>query len=350
MNSTARQGNDPGLGPDGRDDPILVVGPAWVGDMVMAGSLFMALKRRWPGRPIDVLAPATTLPVLDFMPQVRRGIAQPLGHGRFGLAERRRLGRSLRDTGYGTAYVLPRSWKSALVPFFARVPERIGYWGEARIGLLNRPRRLDKRRLGRTVERFVALAGPADTVPAVDPPRLAVPAAAISSVRAEVLPDIKAGNRLLALCPGAEYGPAKRWPAANAGRFAALATAAGWSVCLIGGPKDREIAGAIRELAPGARDLTGRTTLAQAIALIAGADQVVSNDSGLMHVAAALGRPQVALFGSSSPAHTPPLSTDARTIALDLPCQPCFARECPLGHLNCLVGITPERVMAEIAP
>ncbi|MEQ9813404.1 MAG: lipopolysaccharide heptosyltransferase II [Azospirillaceae bacterium] len=350
MSSTASQNGDPSGGSDRRRDPILVVGPAWVGDMVMADSLFLALKVRWPDRPIDVLAPAATLPVLDFLPAVRRGIAQPLGHGSFGLGERRRLGRSLRGAGYGTAYVLPRSWKSALAPFFARVPERIGYWGEARLGLINRPRRLDKRRLGRTVERFAALASPPGATPTVMPPHLDVPAAATATALAGLLPDTAPADRLLVLCPGAEYGPAKRWPAAHAGRFAALAAAAGWTVCLIGGPKDRQIAQAIAELAPAAIDLTGRTTLAQAIALIARADQVVSNDSGLMHVAAALGRPQVALFGSSSPAHTPPLNPAARTIALGLDCQPCFARDCPLGHLNCLVGITPERVMAELPP
>lgn len=333
---------------DGLTSAILVIGPAWVGDMVMAQSLFRALKLRWPNRPIDVVAPASTRPLLGFMPEVRATIGQPLGHGKIGLGARRNMGRALRSGGYDTAIVLPRSWKSALVPYFAGIPERVGYWGEARIRLLTHPRRLDKQALPRTVDRFVALAGPGGDAPVdVMAPSLVVhPADTLATMATHGLNN--RSDRIVALCPGAEYGPAKRWPARHAASFADRAASAGWTVWLIGGPGDREIADAIisnAEVAPERIvDLVGHTDLVEAVTLLNRADTVVSNDSGLMHVAAALGRPQIALFGSSSAAHTPPLSDKAQILSLDLPCQPCFKRECPLGHLDCLNKLMPQRV------
>ena len=328
---------------EGPDSAILIIGPAWVGDMVMAQSLLRALKKRWPHRAIDVVAPASTRPVLGFMPEVRATISQPLGHGKFGLGARRNMGR-----GYGTAIVLPRSWKSALIPYFAGIPERIGYWGEARIRLLTHPRRLDKRALPRTVDRFVALAGRAgDNTVQVSPPSLTVDPSDREAAMAALGLQARTG-RILALCPGAEYGPAKRWPAHHVASFTNQASSAGWTVWLIGGPSDREIADAIKagigETSDGVIDLVGRTSLVEAVSLLDCAEIVVSNDSGLMHVAAALGRTQIALFGSSSAAHTPPLSDKAVVLSLDLPCQPCFKRECPLGHLDCLNKLLPQQV------
>jgi heptosyltransferase-2 len=325
----------------GREAPVLVVAPAWVGDMVMAQSLFAVLKRTHPGRPLHVLSPAATQPLLAFMPEVDRAIALPLRHGQLGLASRYRLGRALRAERYDWAIVLPRAFKAALVPFFAGAERRTGYQGEARYGLINDARRDPGHAAARTIDRFLALAGAAGPPPA---PRLSVPAETVRAALgalALAAPD----GRLLALGPGAEFGPSKRWPAEH---FAALARAwqaQGGAVWLIGGPGDRAASAAIAASAPGCLDLAGRTDLAQAVALLSLADAVVSNDSGLMHVAAALGRPQVALFGSSSPEITPPLSPHARALWLRLDCSPCFKRVCPLGHHRCLRDLTPAAVM-----
>jgi len=328
---------------------VLVVGPAWVGDMVMAHSLFAALKRDRPDRRLDVLAPPWTRPLLDHMPEVDGAVVQPVGRGRLGLGERRRLARDLRGR-YAWAVVLPNSFKSALVPFWARIPRRTGYVGELRRGLLNDARRLDTARLPRTVDRFVALAGPRDAPPPeIVPPRLHVTAAHIDAALAAVglaRPD----RPLLAVCPGAEYGPAKRWPAEHFATLARRRLAQGWAVWLFGSPADAAVTAGIAAAAEGVVDLAGRTGLSQAVALLSLADAVVTNDSGLMHVAAALGRPLVALFGSSSPAMTPPLSERAEVLSLALPCSPCYQRTCPLGHLNCLRGLEPERVERALEP
>ncbi len=330
---------------------ILVVGPAWIGDMVLAQSLFKALKRRCPDHRLDVLAPGWTLPLLSCMPEVDTAIPVALGHGELKLTQRYRLARRLRAAGYGWAIVLPRSFKSALVPFWARIPRRTGYVGETRFGLLNDARRLDKRRLPRTVDRFVALAAPRDAgrLDPIEAPALAVEPATEAAALASL--ELDQPNRpLLALCPGAEYGPAKRWPVEHFAELARRALGRGWAVWLFGSAADREVGAAIGQAAgPDCLDLTGRTDLGQAIALLALADAVVSNDSGLMHVAAALGRRQIALYGSSSPAMTPPLSSRATVLRLGLPCSPCFERTCPLGHLNCLRGITPAMVAETLA-
>lgn len=328
----------------------LVVGPSWIGDMVMAQSLFAAIRARFPGEPLDVLAPPWALPILDFMPEVRSGVAVPLGHGRFGLATRWRVGRALRRHRHARAYVLPRAWKAALVPAFAAIPQRIGYIGEQRWGLLTEPRRLDTQRLPRTVDRFVDLTRPRGSAgaPQIVPPRLVVPSAAADAALAAHRQERPTGP-LLALCPGAEYGPAKRWPPEH---FAALARdhlRDGGAVWLFGGPGDRQAAETIAAQARGCFSLAGRTDLAQAVALLSLADRVVTNDSGLMHVAAALDRPLVALYGSSSPVMTPPLSERAAIVSLALACSPCFKRDCPLGHTDCLTKLTPDRVRAALA-
>ena len=325
----------------------LVVGPAWVGDMVMAQSLFRTLGERSPGVSISVLAPAWTFPLLERMPEVAEAIEMPVGHGRLGLGERRRLGRSLRGRGFDHAIVLPGSWKSALVPWLARIPRRTGFVGEQRWGLLNDIRRLDEARLPLNVQRFVALGLPADA-PAPDRfprPELRIDPAARAAAAGRF--GIDAGRPVLGLCPGAEYGPAKRWPAAHFAAVAAAQTRKGWQVLLFGSERERPITAEI-DLASGGgcNDLAGKTRLGEAVDLMSLCDAVVSNDSGLMHVAAALGRRLVALYGSSSPAFTPPLGERCDILRLDLPCSPCFRRECPIGHLDCLEGIAPERVLA----
>lgn len=331
-------------------DTILVVGPAWVGDMVMAQSLFMALKRDHPDARLDVLAPPWTLSLLGFMPEVDGAVIQPVPRGALRLKERRALGKRLRAQGYEWAIVLPNSLKSALAPYWARVPLRTGYVGEGRWFLLNDARRLNPRLLPRTVDRFVALAGPPDftDIPVMETPALEVEADFARRVLGEL--GLRPPRRpVLGLCPGAEYGPAKRWPADS---FAALAGAylrAGWAVWLFGSPADADVGRAVVDAAgegpAGAcLDLTGRTSLAQAVALMSLCTAVVSNDSGLMHVAAGLGKPLVGIFGSSSPSMTPPLSTKARVVSLSLSCSPCYRRECPLGHLKCLRDLSPAMV------
>lgn len=325
------------------DGGTLVVGPSWIGDMVMAQSLFIALKRDEPDARVDVLAPDWTMPLLAHMPEVSEGLIQPVGRGRLGFATRWSLGRRLGRRRYDRAIVLPNSWKSALPVFAAGIPHRTGYVGELRRGLLNDARRLDKTRLPRTVDRFVALARPPGMpMAAIEAPRLAVEDDQADEALAG-LGMARPDAPVLALCPGAEYGPAKRWPAAYFGQAAAAYLRQGWRVWLFGSPADSAVAEEVDEAAGGGCTiLAGATSLGQAIALLSLAEAVLTNDSGLMHVAAALDRRQVALFGSSSPAMTPPLSAKATVVSLALPCSPCYQRECPLGHTNCLRQLTPD--------
>lgn len=329
---------------------ILVVGPAWVGDMVMAQSLFMTIKQHNPLATIDVIAPAWTGPLLARMPEVNEAIPMPLGHGQLQLGLRWKLGWSLRDRRYDQAIVLPRSWKSAITPFAAGARQRTGFLGEMRFGLLNDIRKLDKQVLPRTVDRFNALGVSkiaALPVPAPQPRLAFRPDAAGNTLRD--LGGALGKQPVLGLCPGAEYGPAKRWPA---GHFAKVATHfldAGWQVWLFGSEKDIDATRAIQQ-ATGDRclDLGGRTRLGEAIDLMGLTHTVVSNDSGLMHVAAATGRRVVAIYGSSDPGFTPPLSPKAEIVRLGLECSPCFKRECPLGHTRCLTDIAPDQVIAMV--
>lgn len=330
------------------ESAVLIAGPAWVGDMVMAQSLFMTLRLRDAVPAVDVIAPRWSLPLLERMAEVRHAIPLDVSHGELALAKRWRAGRALRAEGYAQGIVLPRSAKAALPLLAARIPWRTGYRGEMRYGLLNDIRPLDRQRLYRTVDRFVALGlSPCATLPAAVPhPRLIADPGAGDRVCAELgLAPAAGGPPVLALCPGAEFGPAKRWPEEHFAAVARRRLESGWRVWLFGSGKDAPITGRIAELAPGCEDLAGRTTLAQAIDLLAASTAVISNDSGLMHVAAATGRPLVALYGSSDPGYTPPLSDRARVVYHALSCSPCFERECPLGHLNCLRRMTPEEVL-----
>lgn len=327
---------------------LLVVGPSWVGDMVMAQSLYKTLHRDLGAPVIDVLAPAWSLPVLARMPEVRRGIEMPVGHGQLGLGVRRALGIRLRAEGYERAIVLPRSWKAALVPFFARIPVRTGFRGEWRYGLINDRRPFDAARLNRTVLRFLALAAASADVPL---PPLLEPSLTADRGNLATLAARHALNLdcpAVVLMPGAEYGPAKRWPAERFAELAAGLACAGTAVWILGSAKEQPLG---REIAarsggmPLVRDLTGATSLAEAIDLLATAAVAVSNDSGLMHVAAAVGTHVVAIYGSSSPDFTPPL-TRSKTIYYEhLSCSPCFERTCPLHHLRCLRDIAANTVL-----
>lgn len=327
---------------------ILVIGPSWVGDMVMAQSLFMQLKAQ-DDCDIDVLAPDWSAALLARMPQVRESLPWPFEHGQLDLPGRIRLGKGLRERGYDQAIVLPNSFKSALPLLSARIPLRTGWRGEARGLLLNDCRRLDKEQYPMMVQRFVALAL-APGAPLPDPlprPQLETDPESVQTTL-HVL-DLRKIAPVLALCPGAEFGDAKQWPVEHYAALAAARLEQGWQVWLFGSAKDAEVSQQIENQLPATlrsrcRDLAGQTTLSQAIDLLSLADAVVSNDSGLMHVAAALNRPLIALYGSTSADFTPPLADAVTLLTNDIECRPCFQRQCPLGHKRCLTEITPTQV------
>lgn len=324
---------------------ILVIGPSWIGDMVMAQSLFIHLRDRELSPRVDVLAPAWSGPILARMPEVAAHIEMPVGHGKLGLGTRLALGRDLRREKYDQAIVIPRSWKSALVPFVAGIPQRTGYLGEARYGILNDIRPLDEVRLPRTVDRYVALGIDRDghLPPSIRSPRLTVDTANQARLFRELFLTI--GRPIVGFVPGAEFGPAKRWPAEYFAELARRLIGLGRDVWLFGSGKDSEVCGRIASQAgEGVVDLSGKTTLAEVVDLIAATERMVTNDSGLMHIAAAVGSRVVALYGSSSPDNTPPLSPDAVVLKLDLECSPCYQRECPFGHYRCLTGLGVDRV------
>lgn len=332
------------------DGKILIIGPSWVGDMVLAQSLFKVLKERNPDIVIDVAAPAWTLPLLKRMPEVNDAIPLPFAHGKLDLGKRISIGLSLRERDYAQAILLTNSLKSAIVPFTAGIPLRTGFLGEFRYGLLNDIRPLDKIKLPRTVDRFVALGL---NVNETLPPSLPEPRLIADSLRTDtVLTRLgleRPSTPVIALCPGAEYGEAKRWPKHHYAELALNALNRGWQVWLFGSQKDANITVAINALTQGrCTDLGGKTDLGEAIDLMNLASVIVSNDSGLMHIGAALNKPLIAIYGSSDPAHTPPMSRQAVIHYLDLVCSPCFARNCPLGHQNCLNHISPAQVASSI--
>jgi heptosyltransferase II len=321
----------------------LVIAPQWIGDAVMTEPLLRRLHAR--GERLTVGALPWVAPVYRAMPQVEQVVEFPFQHGGLQLKARRAIAAELRGQ-FQRAYVLPNSLKSALLPLLAGIPERIGYLGEARVGLLTHRLKNPKNKPP-MVAFYSALSGDTQGLDA-DRPRLQLAAGDIdAAVAKHGLPR----GAYLVFAPGAEFGPAKRWPAAH---FAALAKQAGRAVVLLGSGKEAPLCEEIVAAAGLGLNLAGKTSLAEAFALIAGAQAAVTNDSGLMHVAAAFGVPQVAVYGSSSPLHTPPLNDAARVVWLKedpayqppLDCAPCFQRECPLGHTRCLVDVTPQRVAA----
>lgn len=329
---------------------ILIVAPSWVGDAVLSQPLLARIKAKQPDAQIDVLAPAWVLPVYRRMPEVADTLENPFKHGELALGRRAALGKTLRTRGYAAAYVLPNSLKSALVPFFARIPRRVGFAGELRYGLLTDARRLDKNTLPLMVERFAWLAE--NDVASPFPRPVESPALTVGRDEADPVFARLGGRKpqlFACFCPGAEYGPAKRWPVEYFAGLARSLVDEGYQVWLLGSRKDAAI-GAQIAIAGGAgvRNVCGETSLDDAIVLLSAADLVVTNDSGLMHVAAALRRPTVAIYGSSSPQFTPPLSATAHVVKLDLPCSPCFRRVCPLGHFNCMMQLPPQRMLQEV--
>jgi heptosyltransferase II len=333
----------------------LIIAPQWIGDAVMTEPLMRRLHAR--GERLTVGALPWVAPVYRAMPQVAEVIEFPFQHGGLQFKARRTLAKAL-DGRFDVAYVCPNSLKSALLPFLASIPKRVGYLGEARVGLLtHRLKNPPKNQRTSMVAFYSQLSGDEDM--AQDRPTLQMSAAIVDEALAALN---LTRDAYCVFAPGAEYGPAKRWPAAH---FAELALLLGLPVVLLGSAKEADlcdqIAAPVNAQRPGqCINLAGKTTLAQAFAAISAAKSVVSNDSGLMHVAAAFGVPQVAIFGSSSPLHTPPLSDRAQVLWLKndltylppLDCAPCFERVCPLtvaqGHMRCLNDVAPRLVLENL--
>ncbi|MES2151328.1 MAG: lipopolysaccharide heptosyltransferase II [Pseudomonadota bacterium] len=327
----------------------LVISPNWIGDAVMAQALLQRLRAQQPERPIDVLAPPSVAPVWRAMAEVDEVLETPFRHGALQLRERWKYAQLLRARGYADAYVLPNTLKYALIPWLAGIPKRVGYKGEMRHGLINLMHH-DETPPRPMVAFYAALAlAPVKTLGQGAPrPRMQVGAQQIAEVCAKT--GVDPARPLVVFAPGAEFGAAKRWPERH---FAALAAAIvaehpHAQIALLGSPKDREVC----ERITGAQviNLAGTTRLEEAIALIARADAVVANDSGLLHIASALNRPVIALYGPTDPDHAPPFSDVARALSLRLACAPCRQRECPLGHQDCLQKLGAEVVWRELRP
>lgn len=338
---------------------VLIIGPSWVGDMVMSQSLFKRLKEQEPELIIDVLAPGWCKPILDRMPEVRQALEMPLGHGAFDIKTRYSIGRQLRTEQYDRAYIVPRSAKSALVPFFARIPKRIGWKGEMRYGLLNdiRPNR---KAFQYMVERLVALAHPKkemiDSSSLGGLSTLPVPKLTVDlDTQQQVLNQFSLSltKPVIGLCPGAEFGPSKQWPTKHYAEVAQYAVEKGYQVWLFGSKKDHATCEEIvqhvaTQQQSDLHNLAGATSLIQAVDLLGACQTVVSNDSGLMHVAAAVGCHVIGVYGSTSPDYTPPLTDKVNIVSTNIECRPCFQRQCPLGHLRCLTELNSEKVISLI--
>jgi len=314
----------------------------------MAQSLFIDIKAREPESQIDVLAPAWTGALIDRMPQINELLTSDFKHGKLNLGERFRLGKELRDKDYSHSIVLPNSLKSAMVPAIAKIPTRTGYIGEQRWGLLNDIRKLNKTKLPMTVQRFIALGQSANTA-APDLRAISIPLLEVNSEQVATALNknkLNTSTPVLALCPGAEFGASKQWPDSHYAATAKHYLQQGWQVWLLGSNNDLPICESINNhCQKQCQVLAGKTSLQEAIDLISCTNLVISNDSGLMHIAAALNIPLVAVYGSTDPNHTPPLSSNHAIARLNLDCSPCFKRECPLQHLNCLNQLMPSQVI-----
>ncbi|MGC7590325.1 lipopolysaccharide heptosyltransferase II [Bisgaard Taxon 46] len=339
---------------------ILIIGPSWVGDMMMSHSLYQVLKQQYPACEIDVMAPNWCKPLLARMPEVRNAITMPIGHGAFALGERYRLGKSLRNQ-YDMSIVLPNSLKSAFIPFFAKIPRRRGWKGESRYIFLNDIRN-NKKDYPMMVQRYIALGFEKGTMPkAADLPR-PVPYLTINpEEQTETLKKFEkqtalAGHRpSIGFCPGAEFGPAKRWPHYHYAKLAEMLIQQGYAIRLFGSAKDSEVGEDIRQALPEdlrnyCVNLAGQTALNEAVDLIADCVAVVSNDSGLMHIAAAVQRPLVALYGPTSPTYTPPLSDQAIIIRLIEGglIKVRKGKDSAEGYHQSLIDIQPEMVLEKL--
>ncbi|MCU6435779.1 lipopolysaccharide heptosyltransferase II [Undibacterium sp. Jales W-56] len=329
---------------------ILVIAPNWIGDAVMAQPLLRLLKQQHPEHAIDVLAAAWVAPVLRAMAEVDTVLETPFKHGALQLRERWRYARQLRQRGYVAAYVLPNTLKFALIPWLAGIPKRVGYKGESRYVLINLMHHDDPAAPRAMVPFYAALATePATqiTMP-IARPSLFVNETQIAATFTQL--GLSLLKPLICFAPGAEFGNAKRWPASHFAQLADQVAVANpeTQIVLLGSPKDSAVCDEIKALSPSVHHFAGKTSLDQAIALIARAAAMVSNDSGLLHIASALNRPVIALYGPTDPEHAPPFSDVAHSLSLHLSCAPCKQRECPLGHHDCMQKLSAEMVWAPL--
>jgi heptosyltransferase-2 len=332
---------------------ILVISPNWIGDAVMAQPLLRMLKQQHPERPIDVLAPPQVVPVWRRIQEADDILVTPFRHRALQLGERLKYARLLKRRNYSDAYVLPNTLKYALIPWLARIPRRVGYKGEMRYGMINVMHFDDE---SRSMVPFYSALAREPELPSPSPvrPSLVVGGEESDDVRTRL--GLSLVRPLVVFAPGAEFGIAKRWPPAYYGALAGrvAATVPGVQIALLGSPNDSDTCQEVQQSAGSAAgavvNLAGKTSLDDAIALIAQASAVVSNDSGLLHIASALNRPVVALYGSTDPDYAPPLSDLSRTVSLRLECSPCRKRECPLGHHDCMNKMSVDRVWKELAP
>ena len=337
---------------------ILIIAPNWIGDAVSTQPLLANLKVLYPDSKIDILASNWVAPVYRACSEVHEVIEAKFEHKKLQWNLRKEIAKEIEAKNYQACFVLPNSFKSALIPWLANIPFRIGYRGELRFGLINlaldNPSKVNRPPM---VEHYLALSQllkDDESIP-LDKfvPKLNLSGAAKQQVGQKLQDANINRDSIYAICPGAEYGPSKRWPTEY---FAVLAQQlfkqnSNNQIILLGGKNDYSLAQEITsqsKLVSNIHNWCGNTSLDEAIALIGMSKAVVSNDSGLMHIAAALQTPQVAIFGSSDPTHTPPLSDRAKIMWLNMSCSPCHKRVCPLGHLRCLKDILPEQVLATL--
>lgn len=330
---------------------ILIVGLAWVGDAVMSQTLFKELNRQYNGQLIiDVLANEWTGNIFSRMKEVNNVIIHPFKHGKLKMMERIKFALKLRHNNYNQAFILPFSWKSAIIPYFAKIKKRTGFIGELRYGLINDIYKLNKTKLPRMIDQFCALANNGKKPEKILLPELMIDKNnQLDLIKKFSFPD---DDKLIALCPAAEYGPAKRWPAENYAILANMLIDDGYKVVILGSIKDKLISSKIKGLTKKQEeviDACGKTTLKDTVDILALVQYVITNDSGLMHIAAAVGSKVIAIYGSSSPIYTPPLSDKAQIVRVPLDCSPCLQKTCRFGHYNCLKFITPEVIFSKIS-
>jgi len=336
---------------------ICIISPNWIGDMMMAQSLFKWLKQQNSNTQIDVFARARTYPLLQYMPEVDNRFLLPFERGQWCFLKRIMYARHLKKShDYHQAIVLPNSWKSAIIPFFAGIPKRTGWVGEIRFGILNDCRQLPKKQLPRMVDRFLALGVARNCLSWPTLNHSLYPVLQLPSPPNMKLLDqfgLHLERPIIALCPGAAYGPSKQWPARHFAILANRKIEEGYQVWILGSKNDRSIAQMIGHQSH-CINLAGKTNLEEVITLLSLTKIVVTNDSGLMHIACALKRLVIVLYGSTSPLFTPPLldyctsHKKSIVLSLNLPCSPCFKRQCPLQHHNCMNDLQPQQVLDAI--
>lgn len=329
---------------------ILVVGPSWVGDSVMAQTLYKRIKKELPSSQIDVMSPHWSLSLLERMPEVCKKIVSPFSHGETKLFERYRLGQGLKKENYDRAIILTNSLKSSLIPYFARIGVRTGWLGEFRYGLINDIRSSKKLKKSLMVEKFAALSLCEEnySIENLTFPELEINFANQRNFLEEF--SIDYSKNTMAICPGAEFGPSKRWPAEYYAEIAKFYVNKGWNVLCIGSKNDEDIGieiGSLNNLRSNESfiNLIGKTSLQDAIDILAFTEKVVTNDSGLMHIAAAVKTPLVALYGPSSPEYTPPLISKKKILRKTQGYEKVRYGSNEKGYHQSLLDIKPEEVL-----